>query len=582
MVFLCAGLYAQSPQGFNYQAVARDAAGELVANKSLQIRATIYSGSSGSNLEYQETHGVATNANGLFSLIVGEGSPGSGQFSTLKWGDKNHHLQIEVDAGNGYVVMGKIQLQSVPYALFAANTGSVDDADADSTNELQTLSITGNKISLTDGGSVDLPVDNDNSATNEIQTLGISGNTISLSNGGSVALPVNNDNSATNEIQTLSSSNDTIFLSDGGFVVLSGQTLTAGTGIDITSNTVSAKNKSNIWNAGELQGTSISTDKPTNNDVLQYDGTKWAPSAATGGGSLWKKDGKNVYFDEFNVGINVKKPLFKLHITDSIYGTGNGTIMTQNFLHGGTDGGYINYALRSVVIGHGGGDNTAGAFYSLDDVSATGIARGVYSTADGDGNYNYAVHAVTGENASVQNYGVVAVSEGKGTFNMGVYTVARRNNANTNYGIYASTDSATTQYAGYFNGNVTYTGTLAAASDMKLKRDVKNLSGAVELVKSLQPKSYYFKSTGDAQDIRLSKHKQFGFIAQDLEKTFPNLVHVQKQPKSLKSKEVIEYKGVDYISLIPVLTQAIKEQQEAIELLEQKVEQLQKQIEDEK
>jgi len=168
---------AQSPQGFNYQAVARDGNGDLIASKSLQVRVTIYSGSSGSSMEYQETHGVATNANGLFSFVVGEGSPTNGQFDQMAWGDKAHHLQIEVDAGSGYVVMGKVKLQSVPYALFAANTGSVDDADADPTNEIQQLSISGSKISLSDGGSIDLPVDNDNNPTNEIQTLGITGNT---------------------------------------------------------------------------------------------------------------------------------------------------------------------------------------------------------------------------------------------------------------------------------------------------------------------------------------------------------------------------------------------------------------------
>lgn len=533
-------------------------------------------------MEYQETHGVATNANGLFSFVVGEGSPTNGQFDQITWGDKPHHLQIEIDEGNGYVVMGKVKLQSVPYALFAAKTGSVDDADADPKNEIQTLSLSGRTISLSDGGSVTLPADADDDPSNEIQTLTLSGGTLSLSKGGSVTLPTSNDDDPSNEIQTLSISNDTISLTNGGKVKLPTQTLTAGTGIDITSGVVSATNTSALWNASQLQGVSMSSQKPNKDDVLTYNGTNWVPGTASGGSSLWKKDGNDIYFDNYNVGIGTSSPIFRLHITDSIYGSGNGTIMTQNYLNGGTDGGYINYAFRSVVAGHGGGDNTAGAFYSTDDVASTGIARGIFAIADGDGRYNYALHGISGADATIQNYGVVGVSNGTGTFNMGVYAQANRSNTNTNYGIYAAADSATTDYAGYFSGDVTYTGTLASASDVKLKRDIQDFRGAIDVIKTLEPKTYYFKSEGDAAKMNLSDRKQYGFLAQDLERNFPDLVHTQKQPVSLESAEVLEYKGVDYMSLIPVLTQAIKEQQAMIEELQAKVKALEKEQNNEK
>lgn len=543
--------FAQSPQGFNYQAVARDAKGDLIVNKSIQVRTTIYSGTTGTNKEYQETHGVATNSRGHFSLIVGEGSPVSGQFDLVKWGNTDHHLQVEVDLGSGYVVMGKIKLQSVPYALFAASAPPTNDDDADSTNELQTLSIAGHKLSLTKGGSVDLPTELDGDPSNEIQTLTIS--------------------------------NDTIFLSDGGSVILPAtQTLAAGKGVKIDGGYIIARNDTAIWNADLIQGYKVKSGTPAVDDILQFDGSKWSLAQPSGGSgvSLWKKDGKNIYFDTHNVGINTKTPLFKLHIQDSIYGTGNGTIMTQNFLHGGTDGRYVNYAFRSVVQGHGGGDNTAGLFYSVGDVASNGLARGIYALADGDGQSNYTVHALTGEDASFQNYAVMGVSHGLGTLNIGCYGQAKRNANGTNYAIYGTADSASKRYAGYFAGNVAYTGTLSSASDMKFKHDVKDLSGAIDLVKALEPKTYYFNTEGDAQYMSLSSRKQFGFLAQDLEKTLPNLIHSHVQPKSLESKEIIEYKGVDYISLIPVLTQAIKEQQEMIELLQQQVETLQKQVDE--
>ncbi|MDM9632858.1 hypothetical protein QU605_15400, partial [Robiginitalea sp. M39] len=45
----------------------------------------------------------------------------------------------------------------------------VDDADADPTNELQTLSQSGTDVTLSDGGGTISVADNDNDSSNEIQ-----------------------------------------------------------------------------------------------------------------------------------------------------------------------------------------------------------------------------------------------------------------------------------------------------------------------------------------------------------------------------------------------------------------------------
>ena len=86
--------------------------------------------------------------------------------------------------------------------------GSSVLVDPDSTNEIQTLSKVGAVISLSNGGgSVTLV---DDSTTNEIQSLSIVNGIISLTNGGSVALP---DSSSTNELQVLSKTGTVISLS---------------------------------------------------------------------------------------------------------------------------------------------------------------------------------------------------------------------------------------------------------------------------------------------------------------------------------------------------------------------------------
>ena len=93
--------------------------------------------------------------------------------------------------------------------------GLVDDADADSTNELQTISLTSDTIFLSDGGFVKLP---GGTVNTDDQAISISNDTIFLEDGGFVKLPagvVDTDD------QNLSLSNDTLFIEDGNFVKLS-------------------------------------------------------------------------------------------------------------------------------------------------------------------------------------------------------------------------------------------------------------------------------------------------------------------------------------------------------------------------
>lgn len=124
LAFLLAN--AQAPQSFNYQAVARDASGNIIANQILAIRISILQGSSSGTLVYQESHNPITNQFGLFSIFVGQGLVTNGTFSSIIWSSGNYWLQVELDptGGSSYVVMGSNQLLSVPYALYAETSGT--------------------------------------------------------------------------------------------------------------------------------------------------------------------------------------------------------------------------------------------------------------------------------------------------------------------------------------------------------------------------------------------------------------------------------------------------------------------------
>jgi uncharacterized protein (TIGR02145 family) len=113
-------LYAQIPQQFSYQAVVRDANGNLANNREIQIRISILNGENRQNV-YMETHSVETNTNGLFSVKIGAGSPVSGDFNAIDWALGEYHVQTEIDIENNgqYTLTSTTELLSVPYALYA-------------------------------------------------------------------------------------------------------------------------------------------------------------------------------------------------------------------------------------------------------------------------------------------------------------------------------------------------------------------------------------------------------------------------------------------------------------------------------
>ncbi len=120
---LCMFSNAQAPQGLNYQAVARDAQGNLLTNTSVTVRFSIVPALTGT-AEYQEHQTLTTNQFGLFTANIGEGIVDAGSFSNISWGSTNKYLTVEIDLGSGYLTMGTSQLMSVPYALYAASSPS--------------------------------------------------------------------------------------------------------------------------------------------------------------------------------------------------------------------------------------------------------------------------------------------------------------------------------------------------------------------------------------------------------------------------------------------------------------------------
>lgn len=117
----CAAASAQAPQGINYQAALRNSSGAIMASAPASVRFTIHNLSASGPTVYQETHTTTTTAQGMLNLQIGDGAATSGTLAGVNWANGAKFLEVEVNAGSGFVSLGSQQLLSVPYALNAGN-----------------------------------------------------------------------------------------------------------------------------------------------------------------------------------------------------------------------------------------------------------------------------------------------------------------------------------------------------------------------------------------------------------------------------------------------------------------------------
>jgi trimeric autotransporter adhesin len=143
-VTIASVLMAQAPQAINYQAIARNSAGNPVISAPLGVRFRILQGSATGIAVYAETYATTTNAVGLFNLIIGRGAVQSGVFANITWENGTFYLEVAIDpaGGTAYQVVGIApQMLSVPYALYAGRgpkSSIICDDDADTWVKTQT------------------------------------------------------------------------------------------------------------------------------------------------------------------------------------------------------------------------------------------------------------------------------------------------------------------------------------------------------------------------------------------------------------------------------------------------------------
>jgi len=123
---LSAGAFAQAPQGINYQAVIRTNAGVILTNSNVGLKISLIQTSPGGTVVYEESFSPTTSNYGLVNIVVGQGTVISGDFSLIDWSTGVYFVEVSADetGGTNYAVLGTQQLMSVPYALYAENSGT--------------------------------------------------------------------------------------------------------------------------------------------------------------------------------------------------------------------------------------------------------------------------------------------------------------------------------------------------------------------------------------------------------------------------------------------------------------------------
>ncbi|MEP7264497.1 MAG: tail fiber domain-containing protein [Bacteroidota bacterium] len=273
----------------------------------------------------------------------------------------------------------------------------------------------------------------------------------------------------------------------------------------------------------------------------------------------------------------------------------------------GTYGSGSSYGAYGYSTGGYGvyGSGSTGVYGSgATGIYGSGTSYGVYGAATNNGVYGSGVNGIYGTGTSygvlgqsTSNVGVGGTSSSyRGVEGISVNFQGGYFSSSANNGLWARTFStAAGVYAGVFEGSV-YTFGTYSASDGNLKKNIRDVDNALQIINKLQPKNYEFRNDGKYADMHLPAGNHFGLIAQEVEKVLPEIVGTAPhglgekatipsgdpakatEQSAVEANNLPDTKAINYTELIPIIIKAMQEQQEQITALKADNDQLKKDL----
>jgi len=188
------------------------------------------------------------------------------------------------------------------------------------------------------------------------------------------------------------------------------------------------------------------------------------------------------------------------------------------------------------------------------------------------------VKVINNDAGLITTRGFVSIAESTTTNAVVTGVLAEATAANgVAYALYGeeSNPTNTDSWAMFANGDIWYTGTVVSPSDRRVKTNIKSApKGLLNKLMQLEVKTYEYDGGSKLKHMNFPEGEQLGFVAQDIQAVFPDMVRLTKTPTDSPAEvdentEIIDVMGVEYNKLFPVLVSSVQEQQAQIEDLKQ-------------
>ena len=188
------------------------------------------------------------------------------------------------------------------------------------------------------------------------------------------------------------------------------------------------------------------------------------------------------------------------------------------------------------------------------------------------------VRVVNNDAGLISTLGTSSIAESTTTNAIATGVYGEAVNANgIAYGLYGQESSPVSvdSWAMYANGDIWYTGSVISPSDRRVKTNIKSApKGLLNKLMQLEVKTYEYNGGSQLKHMNFPEGEQLGFVAQDIQAVFPDMVRLTKTPTDSPAEvdentEIIDVMGVEYNKLFPVLVSSVQEQQAQIEDLKQ-------------